>query len=89
MSSLYFFGARPRVDAFCRIASKAKSLTAQPKANPFTDTDDKAVLALHEAGVIDGMTATTFEPEGLLTRAQIAKIILRLTPRGAESGRET
>ena len=60
---------------FCQIAAKAKSLTEQPENNPFEDTDDTAVLALNKAGVINGMTATTFEPTGILTRAQIAKII--------------
>ena len=67
--------------AFCQIASKAKGITSQPKTNPFTDTSEKAVLALNKAGIINGMTETTFEPETLLTRAQIAKIILRLTLR--------
>ena len=47
----------------------------QPENNPFEDTDDTAVLALNKAGVINGMTETTFEPTGILTRAQIAKII--------------
>ncbi len=60
---------------FCQIAAKAKSLTEQPENNPFEDTDDTAVLALNKAGVINGMTETTFEPTGILTRAQIAKII--------------
>ena len=62
----------------CRIAAKAKNLTAQPESNPFKDTSDKDVLALNKAGVIAGMTATEFKPEGLLTRAQIAKIIWTL-----------
>ena len=62
----------------CRIAAKAKGLTEQPEKNPFTDTDDKDVLALYQAGVISGMTATEFEPNGLLTRAQISKIISAL-----------
>ena len=60
---------------FCKIAAKAKNLTEQPASNPFTDTSDASVLALNKAGVINGMTATTFEPNGLLTRAQISKII--------------
>ena len=67
--------------AFCQTASKAKGITSAPKTNPFTDTSDKAVLALYKAGIISGMTEKTFEPETLLTRAQIAKIILRLTLR--------
>ena len=62
----------------CRIAAKAKNLSEQPAANPFTDTDNKYVLALNKAGVINGMTATEFKPEGLLTRAQISKIIWTL-----------
>ena len=61
--------------ALCRIAAKAKGLTEQPKKNPFTDTDDPDVLALNAAGIINGMTETTFQPDGLLTRAQISKII--------------
>ena len=44
-------------------------------SNPFTDCTDASVLALVKAGVIDGMTETTFQPDGTLTRAQITKII--------------
>lgn len=64
--------------AFCRIAAKAKGLTAQPANNPFKDTANTAVLALYNAGVINGMTEDTFQPNGLLTRAQISKIIYLL-----------
>ena len=60
---------------FCRIAAKAKNLTKQPAENPFRDCKDTAVLALVEAGVISGMTKSTFAPDGFLSRAQIAKII--------------
>ena len=62
----------------CIIAAKAKGLTEQPEKNPFTDTKDKDVLALYKVSVISGMTSTEFQPEGLLTRAQIAKIIWML-----------
>ena len=65
--------------AFCQIAAKAKGLTEQPAANPFTDTTDTAVLALVNAGVINGMSENTFAPANTLTRAQIAKIIALLT----------
>ncbi len=68
----------------CHVAARAKNLTEQPKTNPFTDTSDPDVLALNKAGVISGMTATTFEPNGLLTRAQISKIICAL--RDAKAG---
>ena len=59
----------------CKLATGAKKLIEQPKKNPFADTEDASVLALYNAGVISGMTAKTFEPNGLLTRAQITKII--------------
>ena len=59
----------------CRIAAAALKLTAQPGQNPFTDTSDPAVLALYQAGIINGMTATSFAPNENLTRAQIAKIV--------------
>ena len=64
--------------AFCQIAAKAKNLTAQPASNPFKDTTDTAVLALNNVGVINGMSADTFAPNDLLTRAQISKIIWTL-----------
>ena len=79
-----WIGEEPGLDAtitrlqLCRIAAKAKGLNAAPEKNPFTDTYDADVLALYKAGVINGMTATEFKPEGLLTRAQIAKIIWTL-----------
>ena len=62
-------------EAFCEIAAKAANLTKQPAANSFTDTDNPAVLALVEAGVINGMSIGVFRPDGILTRAQISKII--------------
>ena len=60
---------------FCQVAAKAKDLTAQPASNPFKDCADKDVLALVNAGIINGMSADTFAPDSTLTRAQISKII--------------
>lgn len=59
-------------------------------ASDFTDTTDSnytaAIDVLSGIGVINGMTATTFEPTGSLTRAQAAKIVayLKLGPTNAE-----
>ncbi len=61
-------------EAFCEIAAKAAGLTEQAE-NKFTDTQNPAVLALVKAGVINGMSETTFAPASILTRAQISKII--------------
>ena len=44
----------------------------------FTDTKAAAVRALYTAGIINGVSATEFKPDGLLTRAQMAKIIWKL-----------
>ena len=63
---------------FCQVAAKAQQLTAQPASNPFTDVTDPSVLALVQAGVISGTSPTTFDPNGTLTRGQIAKIVTLL-----------
>lgn len=60
---------------FCQIAAAAAGIVDQPAANPFKDTTDGAVLALYNAGIINGMSADTFSPDSSLTRAQISKII--------------
>ena len=60
---------------FCQITAKSQNLTRQSASNPFKDTADPDVLALVNAGVINGMSANMFVPDGHLTRAQIAKII--------------
>ena len=51
--------------------------------NPFTDVPDDVwyteyVLMMAEAGIIKGMTETTFEPETNLTRAQLVTMLYRL-----------
>ena len=63
---------------FCQIAAKLNKLAESKTESKFTDCADGYVMALVDAKVIDGMTATTFEPDASLTRAQIAKIIYQL-----------
>ncbi len=43
----------------------------------FSDTSDKAVLAANALGIINGVGSGKFDPNGTLTRAQIAAIINR------------
>ena len=64
---------------FCQVAAKLNKLAESKTESKFTDCTDGYVMALVDAKVIDGMTATTFEPDASLTRAQIAKIIYQLT----------
>ena len=63
---------------FCQVAAKLNKLAESTTESKFTDCSDGYVMALVDAKVIDGMTATTFEPDASLTRAQIAKIIYQL-----------
>lgn len=63
---------------FCQVAAKLNKLAESKTESKFTDCADGYVMALVDAKVIDGMTATTFEPDVSLTRAQIAKIIYQL-----------
>ena len=63
---------------FCQVAAKLNKLAESKTESKFTDCTDGHVMALVDAKVIDGMTATTFEPSATLTRAQIAKIIYQL-----------
>ena len=44
----------------------------------FIDTDDYAVLAANALGIIQGVGGNRFDPDGILTRAQITVIINRV-----------
>ena len=63
---------------FCQVAAKLNKLAEYKTESKFTDCTDGYVMALVDAKVIDGMTATTFEPAASLTRAQIAAILSRM-----------
>lgn len=47
------------------------------KQDAFTDTTDEAVLVCNALGLINGVGGGRFDPEGTLTRAQIAAIMNR------------
>ena len=58
--------------------------------NPFTDVNNKtwfagAVEAVYRGGVMNGMTATTFEPDMAVSRAMVATILYRLADSPAVS----
>ena len=59
--------------------------------NPFTDVNNKtdwfagAVEAAYQGGVMNGMTATTFEPATAVSRAMVAAILYRLADSPAVS----
>ncbi len=66
-------------DAVLTVAGTAEVTQGNGKTSPFTDVvrgswyfDD--VISAYERGFIDGMTPTTYEPEGTLTAAQCVKL---------------
>lgn len=45
--------------------------------NPFTDTSDAAVRAAYALGIVSGTSATTFNPDGSITRQSAAAMLSR------------
>ena len=64
---------------FCAAAAKLFELASDGTGTAFADCDDPSVLALADAGVINGYPDGTFGPEKTLTRAEISKIIFQIT----------
>lgn len=65
---------------FVSIVTRMYRLTGDPTAIPFTDVTEGAwyegaVAAAFEAGIINGLSATTFGPHEKITRQQAAVII--------------
>lgn len=64
------------------LLQRALKLTVDPEVEvPFTDIEGKyyteAVKAVYQAGLTTGATATTFNPNGTVTRAQFATFLYR------------
>ena len=60
--------------AFILVISALSVLAAEVK---FSDTDSEAVSALAEKGIITGYPDGTFRPDGNITRAEFATVIVR------------
>lgn len=60
------------------IKSSGVAVTAEPLTASFTDTANHwskdYVEKLYQAGVVSGKTSTSFDPEGLITRAELTKL---------------
>lgn len=46
--------------------------------NPFTDTKNKAVLKAYALGIIKGVSATEFQPDGLINREELCVVYFKL-----------
>lgn len=62
------------------LALPIKTKTADTADNPFTDTDSHwakdYILEMFRQGIINGMTDTTFVPDGKVTKGQFATLIV-------------
>jgi hypothetical protein len=45
--------------------------------NPFTDISNESVMKAYQLGIVTGKTETTFDPFGLITRQEIAAMMMR------------
>lgn len=69
-------------EEFAKIAIKLyEALTGskvdEVKEKPFTDTNDADVLKAYKLGITNGTTATTFSPNKLITREEMATMMTR------------
>ena len=69
-------------------------ITNVPFENKFTDVTEEdwfhdVVLELAASGVVNGMTETTFEPQGTLTRAEFATMLYRVSYAPVVTGEST
>lgn len=67
---------------FCQLIAEVLDIPAAESPSPFTDTQDGAVAALAEMGVISGYSDGTFRPDGTLTRAEMCVILYRAAVAG-------
>ena len=61
---------------FCQVLAEDLELSTE-NASPLADTDDAAVAALAELGIISGYADGTFRPDGTLTRAELCAALCR------------
>lgn len=64
-----------------RLAALAKGLTEKEEDSPYEDTSDGYVLALYDAGIMEGVVEGEqrfFQPEESITRAEMSAVVWRL-----------
>ena len=66
---------------YARVAYAAMGLKLSKIDNPFIDTDDASVIALYEAGIVEGSfnaNGRVFKPEDNISRAEMSAVIWRI-----------
>lgn len=66
--------AHAAVKLYEKLTGQTVDLTVE---NPFTDADDVGVLKALQLGITNGTTETTFSPDALITREQMATMMTR------------
>ena len=61
-----------------QLAANTLAVEQKSSDSPFTDTEDPSILALYQAGIINGYADGTFRPEGLLVRSEVSAIVWRM-----------
>ena len=74
--------------------TRIRLITEETFVNPFTDVAETdwfydVVLQLAKNGIVNGMTETTFEPQGTLTRAEFATMLYRIAGTPAAEAEST
>ena len=74
--------------------TRIRLITEETFVNPFTDVAETdwfydVVLQLAKDGIVNGMTETTFEPQGTLTRAEFATMLYRIAGTPAAEAEST
>lgn len=69
-------------ELFCKlIVNLVELVTDSPVtitiANPFTDTSNTDVIKAYQLGIVNGTSTTTFSPNDLINREQIAAMMMR------------
>lgn len=63
------------------IVNLVEQVTATPVtitiANPFTDTNNTDIIKAYQLGIVNGTSSTTFSPNNLITREQVAAMMMR------------
>ena len=69
-------------ELFCKlIVNLVELVTNSPVtitiANPFTDTNNTDVIKAYQLGIVNGTSITTFSPDDLINRDQVAAMMMR------------
>lgn len=53
-------------------------LGVEPTQNKFKDTNNEAIIFANSIGLVEGVSETEFKPDSLITREQVASLVVRL-----------